>query len=71
MPYYRITIHLANGKTMRGVRQLPVLNPDTAHRVVWEKVRSLFKEHQVRRLDVVMVGKNDPEVIRFRKKTGL
>jgi len=62
MPYYKIVISLKNGSTRKGIRQIELWNIDAVYNMIVAKVKTHYRESEVKWVDVYMLPKNSREV---------
>jgi hypothetical protein len=70
MPYYKIIIWFKNGKVRSGIRHFDQYNIDVAQRMIENKVKTHYRESELKAVDVYMLSKNSREVKKILSALG-
>ena len=68
MPYYKIILHLTNGKKKSGIRKYPEQSIERLKTLVWTKVKETIGRHNVEYVDVIPMPADDSEVVLMMQK---
>jgi hypothetical protein len=70
MPYFKIIIWFKNGKVRKGIRHFGQWNIEVAHLMIQNKVKTHYREYDLKGVDVYMLSKNSQEVKKLLSTLG-